>query len=542
MLSSEVTLWALVDAAAAIGCLAALIYLWPRRQEQGIILLQVMAVSAAVVAFLDLLRGSTSSLPLALALARLVHLPEVLVALSWLGFAVAYTGQIQQLWRWPSAIVVALGGVSLVLTVAGDPGGWLVSGGFLAGPGSAYGVAVDHGLWHRVHIGFTYSTILFATGVLVLYVAQSPRHWSRLVYVLAAPVAVALPDLAANGGAIVPVWVELRPVGMGLATILLAWGLAQRGERGLIPVARSIVVEEMQDAVVVLDRDGKVVDVNQSARDTLAMRPLGDVPVKLGTLWAQAREVMRKSRMPMSERVVLRGSDGRETPFEVIMTPLGPQAGPDRTVLVLRDITKQVRLEEENREKALALKQLADTDELTKLANRRHLMEELKLEVERSRRYGGPLSLVILDLDRFKRVNDEHGHATGDEVLVETARAMEFVCRDPDHPARMGGEEFAVLLPETDEDGARVAADRLRIEIARRIHTGRDGREFGVTASVGVATLHPESEMGVDELIQAADEALYRAKSEGRNRVCMAGETRGRRPGAGAGGTAADRR
>jgi diguanylate cyclase (GGDEF)-like protein len=166
------------------------------------------------------------------------------------------------------------------------------------------------------------------------------------------------------------------------------------------------------------------------------------------------------------------------------------------------------------------VERLAQTDSLTGLANRRHFMEALEQEVDRSERYGRPLSLVALDLDHFKTVNDSHGHAAGDAVLSEAARALRAVCRDVDIPARMGGEEFALLLPETDTAGARTVAERAREHIAGTAHRSPAGESFRVTASLGVATLRPGA--SGEALLQAADEALYRAKDAGRNQVALA--------------------
>ena len=225
--------------------------------------------------------------------------------------------------------------------------------------------------------------------------------------------------------------------------------------------------------------------------------------------------------MTVSERVELPVVGGEMHTFEMSVTLLGPQGGRDRQVLVLRDITRQVEMERELSEAKDSLEKVANTDELTELANRRSLLQQLKAEVDRAHRYQRPLSLVLLDLDHFKRVNDTYGHAVGDDVLRATARAMEHVCRDLDLPGRMGGEEFAVLLPETDPEGAQIVADRLRIEIARCLHEPGGDASFRVTASLGVATLVPGSDRDIEDLMQAADEALYRAKELGRNRVAI---------------------
>jgi len=165
------------------------------------------------------------------------------------------------------------------------------------------------------------------------------------------------------------------------------------------------------------------------------------------------------------------------------------------------------------------LERLAITDPLTELANRRRFAEALAAEIERSRRYGNPLALVLADLDHFKRVNDRHGHAAGDEVLRECARALRQSVRAPDLVARYGGEEFAVLMPQTGLEQAIESAERARAALAALRVPPVD---WPLSASFGVAALLPGE--GAAALLARADAALYEAKHAGRNRVVQADE------------------
>jgi diguanylate cyclase (GGDEF)-like protein len=161
----------------------------------------------------------------------------------------------------------------------------------------------------------------------------------------------------------------------------------------------------------------------------------------------------------------------------------------------------------------------AVTDELTGLFNVRHFQDSLENEIERSRRFNSSVGLAMMDIDNFKRVNDTFGHQQGDVVLVEVARALRSLSRDIDEPARYGGEELAVILPQTDLGGAQLLAERMRSAIADLRIKRLDGRGvLRVTASFGVAAI-PESATDRESLIAAADAALYRAKGGGKNRV-----------------------
>ena len=161
----------------------------------------------------------------------------------------------------------------------------------------------------------------------------------------------------------------------------------------------------------------------------------------------------------------------------------------------------------------------AVTDDLTGLANMRAFTSILDRELERSRRFETPLGLVMMDIDDFKRVNDTYGHQQGDEVLAQVAGVLRGISRDLDAPARYGGEELAVVLPQTDAEGAALLAERMREGVeALRVPRVRGGGSLGVTASFGVASV-PDTAADRKSLIAAADTALYRAKRTGKNRV-----------------------
>ncbi|MBK7833599.1 MAG: diguanylate cyclase [Gemmatimonadetes bacterium] len=165
------------------------------------------------------------------------------------------------------------------------------------------------------------------------------------------------------------------------------------------------------------------------------------------------------------------------------------------------------------------LEVLAHTDPLTAVLNRRALTERLNSELERVKRYETQVSLLLIDIDHFKRVNDSYGHLVGDDVLTDVGALLQSAVRSVDVVARYGGEEFVIALPETGLMGATVFAERIRelIEEHRFSHAG--GSELHLTASVGVACYPSPGLETVEDLLATADQALYRAKAEGRNRV-----------------------
>ncbi|NUY36059.1 GGDEF domain-containing protein, partial [Paraburkholderia sp. JPY303] len=164
------------------------------------------------------------------------------------------------------------------------------------------------------------------------------------------------------------------------------------------------------------------------------------------------------------------------------------------------------------------LEHLAATDPLTGAANRRHFIERLEAEVARAKSEGAPFSLLALDVDNFKWVNDAYGHQVGDTVLQGFVQACLDAIRPYDGVARVGGEEFMVLLPRTSLDAALAVGERIRAAIASTTFAGEVGRRVSITVSIGISQFGRDGST-IDALLRAADQRLYHAKRQGRNRV-----------------------
>lgn len=208
----------------------------------------------------------------------------------------------------------------------------------------------------------------------------------------------------------------------------------------------------------------------------------------------------------------VRTASGETRLWEFQSQPLPRLPDGRRVVLSLAiDITERRRMEAD-------LKELAITDPLTGLPNRRHFMAALERELARVKRFRSqPAALLMIDLDDFKKINDRHGHACGDAVLVHFARLVRESLRSTDTAGRMGGEEFALLLPGADLDTAKEFAERLRHRVVR-LPTAHDGAVIPVTASIGVSVLDPDDPRA-EAVMARADAAAYRAKEAGCNRV-----------------------
>ena len=270
------------------------------------------------------------------------------------------------------------------------------------------------------------------------------------------------------------------------------------------------IILSAREGIVVTDSTGRVVLMNPSAETLLGksmkrvveegFQSLIDDPEGLRTLLERDPQIKEPETVHYNGRVL-------SIYAATIRTHQDSVVG---SAALIRDITEEKRLEER-------LRRLSTTDGLTGLFNRRHLDESLAVELERARRYNAPLSILMFDVDHFKRFNDEHGHDQGDRVLQAIAQQLQEHVRKVDIPCRYGGEEFLAILPGTHQAGAIIVAERLRHSVELMEVDG-----LKVTISIGVATMPEIDVASPDALVEAADKALYRAKRAGRNQVIAA--------------------
>ena len=228
--------------------------------------------------------------------------------------------------------------------------------------------------------------------------------------------------------------------------------------------------------------------------------------------FVQARLALLRAEGKLNVECRVRRRDNEIRWVWVRASKLGRAQGNDWIVGVIEDITDRKRLERD-------LRKMARTDALTELANRAHFFEYGEVERYRATRYAHPLAVMMIDIDFFKQVNDTYGHAVGDHVLVMVTRKCQRLLRSTDLMARIGGEEFGVLLSETDAEDAEKLAKRLQTTVAAQ-GVPTEGGVVAVTISIGVAELQLE-DASFDEVLKRADDALYQAKQNGRNQVAI---------------------
>lgn len=383
--------------------------------------------------------------------------------------------------------------------------------------------AFDRGPWYWGFQAFSAAAVLVANRAFLA--AWRSADGTRRIQARSLFFASVVPWLGSlvNLAGVVPMSIDVMPFTLAVTSLLLYQGVVRQGLADLAPIARDLVFERMGDAAVVLDPDGRVLDQNQAAVELLG--PLvdqdGAAPAVLAERHPELAAVVAPPQQEVDATDVSVHTTLRDEPSVVT---LGERTYSCRLVelregrrrhlgrvLVLREISRFVELEE-------MLRELATTDELTGIPNRRHFMELAGRDVERARRTGRPFTVIVFDLDRFKRVNDVFGHQVGDAVLRTVAIHATVLLRGTDLVGRYGGEEFAICLPDTDEACASRVAERLRAGVAA-LAVPAGPASVQVTLSVGHCTMAGPHLPSLDTLLGYADRAQYEAKAKGGNRV-----------------------
>ncbi len=386
------------------------------------------------------------------------------------------------------------------------------------------------GVWFWVHTAYSYTLLACVLFFLVGDIRQARFPWrgqAILLFVGALfPILtniIALMHIAPGPA------LDLTSFGMTATALTFFWALYHYRLLHILPMAGEQILENMQDAVLLVDSRGRVIHANPALLGLLGVESLdavlGETMDEVLPEWLKGQELLSSE----GRRRTFVVSDGQERHFQVNSAPLywknqGKEIG---TIILLHDITELTHTMQERERLIGALKTtqselevLATTDALTGLYNRRFFYQHAEQEFERSARYQRLLSVIMLDVDHFKRINDSHGHAVGDQILCAIADTLKGSVRNVDLLARFGGEEFIVLLPETGQSEALCLAERIlnRVKACAVLH---EGKRIATTVSAGIAD-NGGGSGSLEDLIRRADAALYQAKEKGRDRICLA--------------------
>ena len=304
---------------------------------------------------------------------------------------------------------------------------------------------------------------------------------------------------------------DLTPLAYTITATCFIWAFYSRKLFDLRPIARSESFKGMSDAVLILDDQDRIADFNPAAQRIMSFLSIDLIGEKLTDLCEV--ELAARILMDNTSKALHLKRDGRSDFYDLRISHLSDRKGRDvGRIFSFRDITKQKQMEAQ-------LEYYATTDSLTGIMNRRHFNHMAEMELHRCIRYNSPLSLCMIDIDKFKNVNDNFGHDTGDRVMKEMVRICQQNLREIDLFSRWGGEEFALLLPETDIKSAAEVAERLRASIEKSTVKTRCG-EISITISIGIVGLGTMAS-ALEDGMKNADVAMYYAKGSGRNRCTV---------------------
>jgi len=460
----------------------------------------------------------------ALRITQMQYCAITLASLLWLLHALAQTGR--QHWLRPQwiALMCVIPALTIAIALSYQPGqDNLLLQGFRMPPEVPIAEAL-HGPWFWLFMAHTHLPFLAGCALLLVYYAESMQYRDELLIVTAFPLLLLAMNLLFVSGHW-PMPLDPSPLGFALGFSMFGWAMQRRRMFELRPVGWRMAFDSLEEGIVIVDASGRIIDSNPAA-----LRMLRN---DREDLWSQAMQELladsswTQGSAPMELDFPMQ--DGRTRRMQIGVVAMRDNNGAFcGCVVSLRDVTRERTAQQQLlsahghlRKLYAELERVSCIDTLTGLSNRRVLFERLDEEFARARRYGKPLALLLIDLDLFKRVNDTHGHLTGDAVLRAAGNALNALKRPTDLVARYGGEELVMLLPETDFDGARGAAARVWKSLRETMHQGGNGNRFQVTASIGLATAN-DRQGAARELLEQADAALYAAKNAGRDRIAVA--------------------
>lgn len=509
----QLTTWSIPPLIAAIVALTAYRRSRTNSQVPGRLALSLFFAALTFWSIAATVGTIVTSETAQLVAAQLAYVGIVLTPVAWFVFALTYSQRVLRISRRAlnSICVIPLITVALAIT---NPWHHLIwSSWEMVQVDGFVGLVTIPGFWLFIHTIYSYCLLLCATAILAFSLTQFRQHDQTLLAAVFAPLIGVLANLFYLSPANPWPWFDMTTLGFVAGVIILEKGILQKGSLKVLPVVRERIVEQLADPVLVITNKGKIVDANKSA---LAAWSTATDTIVYTNITALVRNTGIADLIDADKNTEAKIKDHE---YEISATHVD-SSNPDTDIaLVFRNVTERRRQERQLATMAAKLEKMAHTDALTGLFNRRFFTSRLQEEYARVRRHKGVMSVLMLDLDHFKQVNDTFGHDFGDAVLSAVATVANRVKRTSDIVARVGGEEFALLLPHTDQRGALLLADRLRNAIEAYPYRQKLNADLTVTASIGVATVTPS--ITAAELLKVADRALYRAKHSGRNRVCV---------------------
>lgn len=457
----------------------------------------------------------------------------------FMAFALQYTGQ--ENWttrkRLPFLFIMPI--VSIIVTCTNSLHHWMIRDIHYSMDGPLlYVDSVRYGWYFWVHSAYSYLLVLIASILIVKMALNSYHLYRRQAIMLMLGVIPGVGASIMDAFMLLPQFKQaVSPLGFALTGVVFFESIYRRQLFNVVPIARDMLIENMSDGMLVLNEAGQIVDINPTAETLLGVHSTDIIGRPMMSALARWRSLIDYCNQDISQGEVAVQGAGMTRCYDLRISPiLDRSARLIGRLVLLRDITERKKMEEELRRGNEKLTEQLDEinnlhsqlqeqvirDPLTGLYNRRYLNDMLQHMIAYATRKRSPLSILMIDIDHFKNINDAYGHAAGDDVLISLSKILTANVRTSDMIYRYGGEEFLILMQDTSLETARQRAEMIRASVEKSSFTV-DKKMVTMTVSIGVATF-PADGRDLWEVIDAADNALYEAKANGRNRVeCTVG-------------------
>ena len=491
-------------------------HIWQRRNMVAADNFVLMMVGAAIWCFAHTLKVASLRLQWMVIFDNFAYLGMDIIAIGVFTFSMAFTQNKKHLDKlmW---ILLLIEPVTNLVLIWSDPIHHLFRKNLAIASIDQFNYIIyDHGIWGVVILSYFYAVFLFSLFLLIRFFLQANQltrtQTAIIIMGICFPYVVGIFSML---GLIKALDQDIFPITFGLSNIFLAWGVIRFRIFDIVPIARDRIVESMHEGMIMIDDNDRIVDINPAALELIGHKEKDLLGTQISSIVPISNaQVLGKLEKVQYETQINNIKTGTTNTYEVRLSPLMNRQG--RTfgrLIFLQDITRRKVLEAE-------LHRMATTDSLTGLLNRRQFETLAKRDLTKSRRSNKPLSILMLDIDHFKVINDTYGHAIGDIVLKEFTRRCQTKLRSSDLFARFGGEEFVILLTETDQEKAEQVATRvLNIVSGKKVETSKG--MVAVSTSIGIATSRGDEEI-IEVIIEAADQALYQAKDRGGNTAISA--------------------
>jgi diguanylate cyclase (GGDEF)-like protein/PAS domain S-box-containing protein len=434
-----------------------------------------------------------------------------ILPLSWFAMTLYYTGQPR--WTIRSLSILGLIPLAITLMIFTDPYHHLFRGSpslEVINP-SFFVLNNDYGIfYYAVTAPFAY--FLFAISLVLLgrFWLKSSQIYRRqgviLLFSLLLPLVVDV--LYVLDITPIPKF-NFSAITFSISGLLVSWNVFSLRFLDITPLAKDIVIETMQVGVIVLDKEGRITDINPAAEKITGVLAIQNIGIPAAQVFPDYASFLNTTSDEESEIVLEHRGEKKHYAARVSLV-LGVRKRILGRVITLNNISERVRLYQRVREASL-------TDSLTGILNRRAFIERGETEIARVLRYQRPLSLAMMDLDNLKTINDEYGHNAGDNALMTIVQLCQKEMRSSDAIARYGGDEFVILLPETNMEKAFRLAERICQSVNKIVLETKPNNNVFLSVSIGLSEFDGKEKL--ESLLQRADEALYEAKRSGKNRV-----------------------